>query len=159
VNDHITVTERVFVAAPPERVWDYTQDYARRCEWDANVLEAEPLATTGPPRVRLRLRGGVSCVFQYRVFERPRRTGLAMVEVRSWLVRGGGGSWTYEARDGGTWWTQTNTITVRSRFARWCLGALLRWQLARATRRAMAKAGRILEAAEPVRQRAHPPTA
>src|SRR5262249_49801777 len=127
---------------------------ARRREWDANVLDAEMLAGSGPPRVRVRLRGGTRCVFQYKLFDRPHRTSLAMTEVRSPWCAGGGGSWVYEARDGRALWTQTNTLIVRGRVARLCLGWMIRGQLARATRRAMANAKRILEAG-PEKLRSH----
>ncbi len=126
-------------------MWDFTQDYARRPQWDANVLAADVLPGEGPPRVRLRLRGGVECVFQYKVFDRPRRTSLAMTDVRSPLLAGGGGAWTYEARDGGTWWTQTNTIVFRNGALALCFGTVARWQLARGTRRAMRTAKQVLE--------------
>lgn len=142
---HVSVTESLFVKASPERVFDFTQDYARRGTWDHNVLAAEVLPGDGPPRVRVRLRGGVRCVFQYKLLERPRRTSLAMVEVRSPVLAGGGGAWTYEARDGGTLWTQTNTLAFRGRFWRVLFGAITRWQLARGTRRAMDLAKRQLE--------------
>ena len=126
-------------------MWDFTQDYTRRAQWDDNVLSAEVLPGEGPLRVRLRLRGGVECVFQYKVLDRPRRTSLAMTEVRSRLLSGGGGAWTYEARDGGTWWTQTNALVLRSGLLALCFGAVARWQLARGTRRAMCAAQRMLE--------------
>jgi hypothetical protein len=142
---HITATERLFIEAPHAAVWDYTQDYSRRREWDGQMLRAEILESRGPPRVRVRMRGGLRCVFQYKLFDRPHRTSLAMTEVRSPLFAGGGGSWQYEARDGGTLWTQTNTLTFRGRFTYLSLGWLVRPQLARATRRAMANCKRILE--------------
>lgn len=140
----ITVTESVVIPRPPEQVWDFTQDYRRRPEWDASVMAAEVLAGDGPPRVRVRMRGGVDCVFQYKVFDRPRRTSLAMSEVRSWLLAGGGGAWTYDAVDGGTRWTQHNTIVFRNAFLGVCFGAIAHWQLARSTRRAMLQAQRLI---------------
>ena len=142
----ITVTESLFVAASPERVWDLTQDYRRRSQWDANVLSAEVLPGAGPPRVRLRLRGGVACVFQYKVFERPLRTSLAMTDVVSPVLAGGGGAWTYAAQDGGTLWTQTNTLVFKNALLGLCFGALARWQLRRGTRTAMRAAQRLLAA-------------
>jgi hypothetical protein len=64
-------------------------------------------------------------------------------EVESALITGGGGSWSFEARDGGTLWTQTNSIEVRAIAA--LLAPLVRWNLRRATRRAMRTAKRALE--------------
>ena len=141
----VTVTESLFVRAPCERVWDFTQDYALRASWDANVLDAEVLPGEGAPRVRVRLRGGVRCTFRYQAFERPRRTSLAMVDVQSALLAGGGGAWTYEAREDGTQWTQTNTLVLADRWFAPMLAPLVRWQLRRGTRRAMRAARCALE--------------
>lgn len=142
----VTVTESLVVRAAPERVFDFTQDYAQRASWDRNVLSAEVLPGDGPPRVRMRLRGGVQCVFRYQAFERPRHTSLAMVDVRSPVVAGGGGAWKYEAVPEGTRWTQTNTLVCRNALVGAVFGALLRWQLRRGTRAAMQAARRRLEA-------------
>jgi uncharacterized protein YndB with AHSA1/START domain len=141
----VTVAESLFVEAPPERVWDFTQDYAQRASWDANVLDAEVLPGDGAPRVRVRMRGGVRCTFRYQAFERPQHTSLAMVDVQSVLFVGGGGAWTYESRDGGTLWTQTNTLVLADRWFAALLAPLVRWQLRRSTVRAMRAAQRLLE--------------
>jgi len=58
---------------------------------------------------------------------------------------GGGGSWRYEARGGGTDWTQTNTLELRRpRLFGW-LAPVIEWNLRNGTRRAMAKAKSIME--------------
>jgi hypothetical protein len=36
----VTVSEATWIDRPPEGVWDSTQDYTRRTEWDAGVGEA-----------------------------------------------------------------------------------------------------------------------
>ncbi|SRR6266540_2380636 len=36
-----TCTQRIVIAAPPEVVWDYTQDFRHRPEWDPAVAVAE----------------------------------------------------------------------------------------------------------------------
>jgi hypothetical protein len=59
--------------------------------------------------------------------------------------RGGGGSWEYAPAGAGTRFTQQNTLSVRSRIVYWVLGWLIRWQLARATRQALARAKARLE--------------
>jgi len=41
VSANVTVKESIWIAAPIEAVWDYTQDYAHRREWDDSILEAE----------------------------------------------------------------------------------------------------------------------
>src|SRR5688572_8557439 len=136
----LTVTVSTFVARPPEVVWDYTQDSSRRREWNSWVLAVNVVATDPVLKVRIRARGGLEAVFQYKQFDRPRRTSLSMEEVRSPWISGGGGAWSYEAKEGGTLWTQTNTLVLRDRW--WCrlFAPLLQRQLAGSTRRAMDEA-------------------
>jgi hypothetical protein len=142
----VTVTESVQIARPPEVVWDFTQDYGRRAQWDPGILEAEVLASAPALRVRVRAAGGLRGVFVYKLFDRPRRTSVVLDEVESPLLAGGGGSWSYEARDGGTWWTQTNSLRFKSRFWFALLGGLVRRQLRNGTRKAMHAAKRMIEA-------------
>lgn len=141
----VTVTESVFVRCTPEVLWDYTQDYAHRCEWDASVREVNVLATQPVPRVRVDCAGGVRAVFQYKQFDRPVRTSLAMEDVESAWIEGGGGSWSYERQGEGTLWTQTNSLRIRPGGWRTLLAPLVRAQLRRTTRKAMSRAKRIVE--------------
>ena len=142
----VTVTESVLVRRPRQVVWDFTQDYLRRREWDASILEASVIHQAPTPRVQIRSVGGLRAVFQYRQFDRPSRTSLSMEEVQSFLIFGGGGSWAYDDKDGGTLWTQTNTLTLKPGWWRRLLAPLIRRQLKTSTRRAMQKAKKILEA-------------
>jgi polyketide cyclase/dehydrase/lipid transport protein len=142
---NVTITEELFIARPPEVVWDYTQDYARRPEWDRSILAASVLENGPRPRIRVRAAGGLRGVFQYKLFERPRRTSVELTEVESALISGGGGSWSYDASGAGTQWTQTNALRFKSRFAYWMFGPLVRWSMRRATRSAMRAAKRFLE--------------
>jgi hypothetical protein len=148
----VAITESVEVARPPEAVFDFTQDYGRRTSWDATVVRADVLERD-PPRLRVELAGGVSAVFQYRLFRRPERTSMAMVDVRSWWMEGGGGSWQYVATPTGTRWTATNSITLRSG----PLGSLLRPLVVRqarsALRAAMRRAKKLMQESEPTRRR------
>ena len=140
---NVTVQESVVIAAPPERVWDYTQDWTRRPEWDSSVIAAEVIAQD-PREVRVQWRGFANTI-RYKLYDRPRRTSLAMTDGSSWLVLGGGGSWEYAPRDGGTEFRQTNTIAIRGGLVGLLLGWLVRWQLAKGTRAALAKAKSIIE--------------
>jgi uncharacterized protein YndB with AHSA1/START domain len=143
---NITVKESVFIAAPPERVWDYTQDWTRRTEWDPAIVAAEVLP--GEERVvRVRAQGGGSFLVRYKLNDRPNRTSLSMTDSTSRLVTGGGGSWAYEAKEGGTVFTQQNTLAVGSRLLAWFFGWMVRWQLRRLTRQALSNAKRIIEGA------------
>jgi hypothetical protein len=145
VGAKITVTESIHVRATPAALFDFTQDYTRRVTWDTSILECVVLEMRPVPRVRIRARGGLRAVFQYRQFERPRRTSLAMEEVESAWIEGGGGSWSYEESDGGTLWTQTNTLIVRDGWWRALFTPAIRANLRSATRRALARGKSMVE--------------
>lgn len=145
--DAVSITESIHVARSLDAVWDYTQDYSRRREWDDSIIEAGEMPESSPRRVRIRARGGLSCVFEYKVNDRPRRTSLSMVDLRSPLIAAGGGSWQYEARDGGCDWTQVAGLTLKEKWWASLLRPLVAMALRRQMRRAMRRAKRILESA------------
>ena len=95
------MTESIWVACPPGEVWDYTQDFTRRTEWDAGIAEATILQQD-PRRVRVKVAGLGRMTVVYQLDRRPERTSAAFVDVESAWVSGGGGSWEYEAADGGS---------------------------------------------------------
>jgi hypothetical protein len=105
-----------------------------------------------PRRVRVAVRGLGSFTIEYRLFRRGERTSAAFVDVDSWVISGGGGSWAYEGQGDGTDWTQTNTIELRHpRLLGW-MKALLERSLRTSMRTAMSNARSMLEsggAAEP----------
>jgi len=94
------------------------------------------------------LRNAGQCTYQYKLFARPRRTTLAMEDVKSWMFLGGGGSWAYDPEADGTRWTQTNTVVLRSHLAGPFLAPVVRWQLRRMTRQGMRTAKRLIEGSE-----------
>lgn len=64
-------------------------------------------------------------VFEYKLDDRPNKTSLAIQETNSKWIIGGGGAWTYEQKNGGTLWTQTNTLILQaSVFIRFMLPVL-----------------------------------
>ena len=143
----VTVTEAIWVNRPPDAVWDYTQDYAHRPEWDAGVAEARTLCAE-PRAVRVKIPNLGSMTVVYRLDRRPERTSAAFTDVESGWISGGGGSWEYEAADGGTRWQQTNSLELKHPRLGFLLGPLLERGLRQSTRRAMAEAKRRLEACE-----------
>jgi uncharacterized membrane protein len=144
----ITVSHTVHVDRSPEEVFDFTQDYGRRMEWDQTVKSAKVLSED-PRRVEEDLEGIGRVVMEYKLFRRGERTSAAFEAVSSRLIRGGGGSWEYQARDGGTDWTQTSTLEFRSSHVGLMLAPLLRRNMATLTRKAMDKAKAIMEADQP----------
>jgi len=147
-QDHhvITVTETIVVAATPEAVFDYTQDFARRPEWDAGIVETT-IVGDSPRAVRVRIRGLGSATVVYQLDRRPERTSAAFTDVRSAWITGGGGSWQYEPIAGGTRWQQTNSLVLKRRGFSRLLVPIMERSLRRSTRMAMAEAKRRLEAA------------
>lgn len=144
----VTVTESIWVDRSPEDVWDYTQDYTRRTEWDAGVAEATILGSE-PRTVRVKIPNLGSMTVVYRLDRRPERTSAAFTNVDSAWVSGGGGSWDYESADGGTRWQQTNSLELRHPRRAFLLGPILKSGLRRSTKQAMAEAKRRLEAVSP----------
>ena len=143
-SDFLTVTESILVTRSPDAVFDYTQDFARRPEWDAGILATEVLGTS-PRTVRVTVRGLGRMTVVYRLDRRPERTSAAFIDVRSRWIVGGGGSWDYEASDGGTRWTQTNSLELKRPRLAGLVARLLERGLRDSTRRSMAEAKRRLE--------------
>ena len=143
----IRVSESIDIARPPDAVWDFTQDYSRRADWDVGVRTAQ-LIGEEPRRAHLELAGLGPVTAEYRLYRRPERTSLAFTEVRSPWVIGGGGSWDYQTVAGGTRWTQTNTLVLRPGIRSRLLAPLVRARLAASTRRSLRRAKRLLESLE-----------
>ena len=142
----VSATESIWVARSPEDVFDYTQDYARRTEWDAGILEAT-LVGTDPRAARVRVRGLGRMTVVYQLDRRPERTSAAFIDVESMWITGGGGSWEYEPSDGGTRWQQTNAMELkRPRLTGW-LASWFERNLRSSMQASMAEAKRRLEGA------------
>jgi hypothetical protein len=141
----ITVNHSVFIAKPNEVVWDFTQNYDERKKWDEVVLKATVLQNSPNRIVRLKMKGNTAMTFVYKLDDRPNKTSLAAVEVQSPVIESGGGSWKYEEQNGGTLWTQTNTIVLKKHFLLRLLKPLLRRLFFVQTKKAMQKAKLLLE--------------
>jgi hypothetical protein len=153
----LAIHESLVIDRPPEAVWDFTQDFAQRSAWDPAIRRARVVVAAPVPRVEVEGAAGFKAVLQYRQFERPLRTSLAMEEIRSPLIVAGGGSWSYERVGASTRWTQTNTLVLRDGLVAKLAAPLLRWQFERATRRAMQRAKTCLERSARPGGRAGPP--
>jgi uncharacterized membrane protein len=143
----ITASETIHVDRPPDEVFDYTQDYSTRPEWDASIASAEVIGED-PRRVRAEVRGVGTMVIEYKLFRRGERTSAAFTETDSRFFSGGGGSWSYVAAAGGTDWTQTNTMEFKSWLVGQLLAPLARRNLSSGMRKSMARAKEIMESAE-----------
>lgn len=144
----VTARESIHVERPPGVVFDYTQDYATRTDWDPTVMSAKVLSED-PRRVQAVMRGIGPLVIEYKLFRRGERTSAAFTNVESTLISGGGGSWAYVASGSGTEWTQTATLEFRHVLVGWLLGPLLRRNMSSLMRKAMSEAKRIMESTRP----------
>jgi ribosome-associated toxin RatA of RatAB toxin-antitoxin module len=140
----VTVSHTVHVKRTPEEVFDFTQDYSRRMSWDPTVRSATVLSTN-PRRVQVDMEGLGPLVIEYKLDRRGERTSAAFRDVKSKLISGGGGSWSYEARAGGTDWTETSTLEFRNALVGLFFAPILRRNMATLTRRAMNKAKEMME--------------
>ncbi len=144
MSSNITIKHSIYIAASPDKVWDFSQDYKERYKWDSSILEAEVLQIQAHKIVRIRSKGGLNCLLKYKLEDRPNKSSLAMTEVKSIFIEGGGGSWKYEVQNQGTLWTQTNTLILKKHW-RW-LGKWLKMSLLKNTRNSMQKAKQMIEA-------------
>jgi hypothetical protein len=140
----VTGSHTVHVNRTPEDVFDFTQDYSKRMDWDASVKSAQ-VVSHDPRRVKIEMAGIGPFTLEYKLFRRGERTSAAFRDMGSPLFAGGGGSWAYEAADGGTGWTQTSTLEFRNTLVGWLFAPLLRWNMNRLTSQAMAKAKQLME--------------
>lgn len=145
LKNSITIKQSIFINKPKSIVWDYTQNYAKRSVWDTSVLSAEVLHTSPNRMVKLKLKGNTTMTFVYKLDDKPNKTTLKAIEIESAYIKSAGGSWNYEDKDGGTIWTQVNTMVLKdsvflSLFS-WSFKFLIQAQ----TRRAMNKVKAILE--------------
>lgn len=141
----LTIQKSIFIRASTAAVWDFTQDYSNRTKWDAAVLQAEVLQRSPNRIVKLKLRGSTTLTFYYKLDDRPNKTTLVAKEITSSFILESGGSWKYENKDGGTLWTQTNTIAFKNSLLLPLLFPLYQWMLKRGIRRAMEKAKMFIE--------------
>ena len=144
----VTATHTVHVSRTPQEVFDFTQDYGRRAEWDQTVKSAE-VVTEDPRVVRMVLQGMGPVTLRYQLYRRGERTSAAFETDGSRVFLGGGGSWAYVAKDGGTDWTETSTLELKASLLGRLTALLIRATLGTNVRKAMTKAKSIMESEAP----------
>jgi carbon monoxide dehydrogenase subunit G len=138
------IEESVEIRATPEQVFDFVQDPAQRASWDEGVLGAERRGDE--LAIRYRVLGPLSCemVFEYTLFDRPKRSAVKLVRSRGpCLFASAGGAWFYEPTAGGTRFTTRFTFQTRGIPA-----ALVRGSIEKATRRSLAQLKARLDSRE-----------
>ncbi|MSQ79858.1 MAG: SRPBCC family protein [Flavobacteriaceae bacterium] len=110
----IEIKHTIFVNRTPEEVWDFTQDYSKRRQWDKNILKAEILQTKPRTIVKLKTKGNTTLTFEYKQEVRPKKASFMAKEIKSSLIFSYSGSWVYEPEGDGCNWTQTNQIVLNN---------------------------------------------
>ena len=145
MNTSITIKEVIQIRADQKSVWAFTQDFNNRQKWDSSILELEILQTAPYLLILIKTQGGVRTKLKYKLWRKPSKTSLEMIDTKSLLIKGGGGSWTYSTIDSMTEWTQTNTLVFKNIFLFLFFGWIVKLKLQRSTQNSMLKAKQILE--------------
>jgi len=140
----ITIHHSILINKSKEETWDYTQDYAHRTDWDSTILKAEVLQER-PRIVSVKFKGGIELTFVYKLYDRPNKTSLALQDIKSRWIIGGGGSWNYQEINGGTLWAQTNTLIFKPGFLNAIFIPLFKLRWKREIQISMLRAKRNLE--------------
>ena len=127
-----------------EELWDFTQDYSRRSDWDYSVKSATLIAEQPSRSARLELHGGDVMTFIYKLDERPRKTSLEARDIKSLLVSRAAGWWEYEQRGNLTVWTQANTIVLKDTWYCRLIAPVFRRVLHYTTQLSMKRAARLI---------------
>ncbi|WP_298900381.1 SRPBCC family protein [uncultured Psychroserpens sp.] len=145
MKNTITISQSLIINASQEAIWNYTQDFDNRPEWDTAVMESEVIQKKPFKLVHLKMKGGLQTDLKYKLCRRPLKTSLVMTNTKSLLFSGGGGSWVYNNEGEVVEWIQTNTLIVKHKFIYWCFGKLIKQMMHKQTKTAMMKAKLIIE--------------
>ena len=145
MKSSVTIQYSVRVFLPADEVWDFTQDFNKRMLWDSSIKKATVIQDQPHRLVKIKAKWGVRGTLKYKLEKKPEKTSLVLKNIKSPLMRGGGGSWVYHESDGFTLWTQTNTLILKKGLPSLLLKSLVHYFLKRDTRRAMYKAKKLME--------------
>jgi len=97
--DAIKFTESILIDEKPEQVFDFTQDYNKRLQWDTFLKRADLIegATTADKGVKAYCvaKNGIGMVTEYVTYNRPKVTAIKMTEG-PYLFKSFLGSWTFK---------------------------------------------------------------
>ena len=145
MNFSITIKDTIRIKADRETVWNFTQDPMLRSVWDRAVTKCE-LQQKRPQKVlQLKMFGGTLTNLTYKICRKPIKTSLKLTETKSWLFKGGGGSWKYDELGDHTKWAQVNTLIFRHRLMYWLLSKPIYLILKKMTTRSMQNAKKLIE--------------
>lgn len=141
----ITVKEAIIIESTKETVWNFTQNFHKRKSWDKTILDYKILQKKPHKLIWFKAIGGITATLKYKLCDRANKTTLKLIDVKSPLIKGGGGSWKYESMNNKTKWTQVNSLTIKSKFWYIVLGGFLKTMLKFNTKKSMKKAKSLIE--------------
>jgi len=123
------------IRAPQSWLFDFSQDYSRRLDWDPFSESYQFLTPDGVPRVGAevtgRARNGFSMHARYITFSPPEVAAFEMVSG-PWFFRSFAGAWRFaETAPGRTMVSFNYNFTVRPSLLRWLIEPLVRRSLER----------------------------
>ena len=144
----IMFRQSIDVEAEPAALFDLTQDYEHRLEWDPFLREARLLDGAEKPGVGVRAwcvsRSGPGMETRYVSFNRPGACAVEMT-VGPWFLRSFSGSWRFDQIEPGrTRVTFTYSVVGRPIV----LSSLIRFLFVRETRRRLEALKRFAESRE-----------
>jgi ribosome-associated toxin RatA of RatAB toxin-antitoxin module len=135
----MTFDDSIVIDAAAAALFDLSQDYNRRLEWDPFLGSARLLDGAGAPGVGVRAlcvdRNGTSMETEYVSYNPPRAVAVKMTRG-PWFLESFAGSWRFEEiKPGQTRVGFCYSLSARPRWMSWLLNPILRRAFARDTRR------------------------
>jgi len=143
----VTIKEAIQIKKNRQLVWDYTQNWNNRSDWDAQVLEVLEVRSGPKKYVKAKFLGEHIWDINYQLIKEPEQTSLSMNNDTSKLILGGGGSWRYKSLGKDlTGWIQVNTIILPNNFFFRLFNPIFKYLISYMTRSSMKKAKKYIEA-------------
>lgn len=143
----VKIRQRIVIDRNKEDVWDYTQNFSNRPEWDRSV-KAVDIVQKNPTQVKLVFKNDSNITLEYQMENRPNKATLTIRKSESRIIQTGSGTSSFEERSGTTLWTETVTYVMKRKPL---MGLLLPWYnllFSIKLRSAMHRAKSILERGE-----------
>jgi ribosome-associated toxin RatA of RatAB toxin-antitoxin module len=135
----MTFDDSIVIDAPAPLLFDLSQDYTRRLQWDPFLRSARLLNGADEPGVGVRAlcvdRNGTAMETEYVSYNPPRAVAVKMTRG-PWFLDSFAGSWRFEEiKPGQTRVGFCYSLSAHPRWLSWMLNPILRRVFARDTRR------------------------
>ncbi len=149
----MTFEQSIVIAASPAELFDLSQDYGRRLEWDPFLKSAQLMGGAKAAGVGVRAycvaRSGLGMETEYVSFQPPRVTAVKMTRG-PWIIARFAGAWHFdEIAPGQTRVGFRYHLQARPRWLSWLLTPILARVFARDTRKRLTALKSAVEKASP----------